>query len=48
MNKLTVDEYFVEKYMELNKYNEALKKYGELDYNECFGYVLLLEVGGRR
>lgn len=30
------DDYFVEKYLELNKYNEAVKKYGELDYYECF------------
>lgn len=40
------DEYFIEKYLELNKYNEAVEKYGELDYNECFGYVPLLGMGG--
>lgn len=40
------DEYFVEKYLELNKYNEAVGKYGELEYDECFGYVPLLGLGG--
>ena len=40
------DDYFVEKYLELNKYSEAVKKYGELDYYECFGYVPLLGLGG--
>lgn len=40
------DEYFTEKYLELNKYNEAIEKYGELEYNECFGYVPLLGLGG--
>lgn len=40
------DEYFIKKYLELNKYNEAVEKYGELKYNECFGYVPLLGLGG--
>lgn len=44
--KCLQDEYFLEKYLELNKYSEAVKKYGELDYNECFGYVPLLGLGG--
>lgn len=40
------DEYFIEKYLEFNKYNKAVEKYGDLDYNECFGYVPLLGLGG--
>lgn len=40
------DEYFIDKYLELNKYNEAIEKYGELEYDKCFGYVPLLGLGG--
>ncbi|URZ07502.1 T6SS immunity protein Tdi1 domain-containing protein [Clostridium felsineum] len=40
------DDYFIEKYLELDKYNEAIEKYGELEYDECFGYVPLLGLGG--
>lgn len=40
------DEYFLEKYLEINKYNEAVKMYGNLEYDECFGYVPLLGLGG--
>ena len=29
------------------KYNAAVKKYGELEYDECFGYVPLLALGGK-
>ena len=40
------DEYFTEKYLELDKYNKAISKLWELEYNECFGYVPLLALGG--
>ncbi|EPY2275110.1 T6SS immunity protein Tdi1 domain-containing protein [Clostridium sporogenes] len=38
--------YFCEEFFELDKYNEAIEKYGELEYDECFGYVPLLGLGG--
>lgn len=40
------DEYFVEKYLEVDKYSKAVSKLGELEYDECFGYVPLLGLGG--
>ncbi len=30
----------------IDKYKKALKKYGDLKYDECFGYVPLLALGG--
>lgn len=35
------------KYFGLNKFNEAVKKYGDLEYDQCFGYVPLLGLGGK-
>lgn len=40
-NGLFDDEYF-----ELSKYYEAVKLLGEVEYDECFGYVPLLGLGG--
>ena len=40
------DEYFQEKYLELNQYEKAVSRLGELEYDECFGYVPLLGLGG--
>lgn len=40
------DEHFVEKYLEVDKYSKAVSKLGELEYDECFGYVPLLGLGG--
>ncbi|MBE6049354.1 MAG: DUF1851 domain-containing protein [Clostridium sp.] len=40
------EEYFLNKYIELDKYNEAVAKWGELEYDQCFGYVPLLGLGG--
>ena len=37
---------FCEQYWEWNPYFEAVKKYGEPEYNECFGYEPLLSLGG--
>lgn len=34
-------------YFTIKEYNEAVKKYGELAYDECFGYVPLLALGGK-
>lgn len=40
------DDYFLEKYFQIPQYVEAVKKLGELEYDECFGYVPLLGLGG--
>lgn len=40
------DDYFWEKYFQIPQYVEAIKKLGELEHDECFGYVLLLGLGG--
>jgi len=45
LNSLT-DQYFVEKYFEQTKYEEAIKAYGNLKFDESFGYVPLLGLGG--
>ncbi len=37
---------FNEKYFEIQKYNEAVEKIGTLKFDECFGYVPLLGLGG--
>lgn len=34
-------------YLKIKKYNAAVKKYGEPAYDECFGYVPLLALGGK-
>ena len=36
-----------EEYLSIRQYNAALKKYGFLEYDECFGYVPLLALGGK-
>lgn len=36
-----------EEYLSIKQYNAAVKKYGELEYDECFGYVPLLALGGK-
>ena len=36
-----------EDYLSIEQYNAAVKKYGELGYDECFGYVPLLALGGK-
>lgn len=36
-----------EEFLSISKYNEAIEKYGNLEYNECFGYVPLLAIGGK-
>ena len=30
----------------ISKYNEAIDKYGKLEYDECFGYTPILAMGG--
>lgn len=31
----------------IDKYNKAVKKHGNLEYDECFGYVPILALGGK-
>lgn len=42
------DTYFLDKYLEIPQYTEALEKLGKLEYDECYGYVPLLGLGGKR
>ena len=37
---------FQERYWQWNPYFEAVEKYGEPEYDECFGYEPLLSLGG--
>lgn len=39
-------DYFCKEFFELDKYNKAISKLGKLEYDECFGYVPLLGLGG--
>lgn len=41
-----VTDYFRKKYFEVEKYEEAIAMWGELEYDQCFGYVPLLGLGG--
>ena len=40
-------ENFYKKYWQWDPYFEAIKKYGEPEYNECFDYEPLLSLGGK-
>lgn len=40
------EDYFIDKYFQIPQYTEAVKKLGELEQDECFGYVPLLGLGG--
>lgn len=40
------DEYFLQKYFQITQYEEAVEKLGELNIDECYGYVPLLGLGG--
>lgn len=41
------EDYYMKKYFQIFQYTEAVKKLGELEHDECFGYVPLLGLGGR-
>ncbi len=41
-----LNDYFQDKYWMWNPYFEAVERYGEPDYDECFGYEPLLSLGG--
>lgn len=36
-----------EEYLSIRQYNTAVKKHGDLQYDECFGYVPILALGGK-
>ena len=38
----------MDKKFEYKQYLEAIEKHGVLKYNECFGYVPLLALGGAK
>lgn len=40
------DDYFLDKYFQIAQYAEAVKVLGNLEQDECFGYVPLLGLGG--
>lgn len=42
------DEELLKDYFDIPFYEEAVKEYGNLDYNQCFGFVPLLVLGGKR
>jgi len=42
-----LDDFYKEKYWKWDPYFEAVKKYGEPEYDECFGYEPLLSLGGK-
>lgn len=44
---IIADEECAAEYFTMKKYKAAIKKYGNLEYDECFGYVPLLGLGGK-
>ena len=45
--KLLSDKGFLKCFFALEEYSQAVEKYGDLAYDECFGYVPLLALGGK-
>lgn len=43
-----LDEYFLDKYLEIPPFTEAVEKLGKPGHDECFGYVPLLGMGGSK
>lgn len=42
------EDYFINKFFDVPMYNQAVQKQGKLAYDECFGYVPLLGLGGSK
>ncbi|WP_418968681.1 T6SS immunity protein Tdi1 domain-containing protein [Alloscardovia omnicolens] len=42
------DEGLLEDYFEIPLYEEAVRRFGSLSYEQCFGFVPLLSVGGKK
>ena len=45
--KFFLDDYFKDRYWQWDPYFEAVEKYGEPQYDQCFGYEPLLSFGGK-
>lgn len=43
-----LDKDYTDDFFELKQYDKAVAKYGELAYDECFGYTPLLGMGGSK
>ena len=41
-----MDDYYLGKYFQIPQYEEAVKRLGKLEHDECYGYVPLLGLGG--
>ena len=39
---------YLERYGIASLYEEAINKYGQLEYEECFGFVPVLPMGGKK
>lgn len=46
MNNLN-DQEFIDEYFDQNKYLKAITKFEKLNFDECFGHVPLLALGGK-
>lgn len=46
-NETILDEELADEFYTFEKYDKAIKKYGNLEYDECFGYVPLITMGGK-
>ncbi|QTU83574.1 DUF1851 domain-containing protein [Carnobacteriaceae bacterium zg-C25] len=42
------DESFLDEYFEISLYEEAIKQHGQLNFDQCFGFVPLLALGGKK
>lgn len=42
-----MDDYFIDKYLDIAKYEEALMLLGRVSSDECYGYMPLLALGGK-
>ena len=42
------DDYFLGKKFEIPLYKKAIEKFGPLEYDECFGFVPILPLGGKK
>ena len=47
MQDLSTEYEYISKVLENEQYEQAVKKQSMLEYDECFGYVPLLALGGR-
>lgn len=41
------DDSFASRFFQIDLYEKAVDKYGTLNYDECFGYVPILALGGK-